>query len=567
MMLASARRCSFALALASLGLVAVFATRAARADDQVIHLTGDVPMDDSSFLFLPFEVPAGTAEIEVKHSDLSSKNILDWGLNDPNGYRGWGGGKSADAIVGVDAASPSYAPGPLPAGTWQVVIGKAQILDPPGQYDVTITLRTEPTLAPQTERAPYEPPAPLSSDARWYAGDLHMHTIHSDGTPTVEELAVLAEQRGLDFIEVSDHNNVTQLDYYKEVQARHPTVLLIPGEEWTTYEGHANAIGVTRVVPFTLGVDGVTANVAADDTHAQGGLFSINHPTLDLGDACIGCAWTQPIDPFKVDAVEIENGAYSKYGQLFYEKNLAFWDGLLDSGAHIAAVGGSDDHKGAHASGFTESVIGRPTTMVYASELSVAAIVDGIKHHRTVVKLDDVDDPMIELRADGELPDGGTIEAASMTLSVHVEGAMGGEVRLYKNGAALADVVAVDSGDFTHDIVVDAPPSGEDRYRAELSVGGQPAAVTSHVWIARPATPPDAGVPDAGAPDAGLPDAGLADAGVQDAGVQDAGVTSPPVGASGGCAIAAPGAERGRGWPALALALSFFALGWTRRRL
>ena len=117
MMLASARRCSFALALASLGLVAVFATRAARADDQVIHLTGDVPMDDSSFLFLPFEVPAGTAEIEVKHSDLSSKNILDWGLNDPNGYRGWGDGKRADAIVGGDAASPSYAPGPLPAGT------------------------------------------------------------------------------------------------------------------------------------------------------------------------------------------------------------------------------------------------------------------------------------------------------------------------------------------------------------------------------------------------------------------------------------------------------------------
>ncbi|MGB5366731.1 MAG: hypothetical protein WBM75_15110 [Polyangiales bacterium] len=42
-------------------------------------------------------VPEGIAEIEVRHDNLSSENILDWRLDDPNGSRGWGGGKGDPA--------------------------------------------------------------------------------------------------------------------------------------------------------------------------------------------------------------------------------------------------------------------------------------------------------------------------------------------------------------------------------------------------------------------------------------------------------------------------------------
>ena len=82
-----------------------------------IQISGEVPAGEETHFFLPFEVPEGVAEIEIHHDDLSEENILDWGLDDPVGFRGWGGGKSEAAIVGVDAASPSDVPGPNAAGT------------------------------------------------------------------------------------------------------------------------------------------------------------------------------------------------------------------------------------------------------------------------------------------------------------------------------------------------------------------------------------------------------------------------------------------------------------------
>ena len=67
--------------------------------------------------------------------------------------------------------------------------------------------------------APPEPPPPRDRPPRralparpghrWLAGDLHTHTVHSDGALTVAELAALAAGRGLDFIAVTDHNTVS----------------------------------------------------------------------------------------------------------------------------------------------------------------------------------------------------------------------------------------------------------------------------------------------------------------------------------------------------------------------
>ena len=56
--------------------------------------------------------------------------------------------------------------------------------------------------------------APLSMEARWYAGDLHAHSRESgDAKPTIDELVTFARSQGLDFVELSDHNTVSQLDF------------------------------------------------------------------------------------------------------------------------------------------------------------------------------------------------------------------------------------------------------------------------------------------------------------------------------------------------------------------
>src|SRR5687767_11751642 len=96
--------------LLGLGLV----VGAARADETLIPIDGTVPADGEFFL-LPFDVPAGTVEIEIRHDDLSDENILDWGLFEPDGkFRGYGGGNEEPAVVGLDAASRSYLAGPIP---------------------------------------------------------------------------------------------------------------------------------------------------------------------------------------------------------------------------------------------------------------------------------------------------------------------------------------------------------------------------------------------------------------------------------------------------------------------
>ena len=72
-------------------------------------------------------------------------------------------------------------------------------------------------------------------------------------------------------------------------------------------------------------------------------------------------------------------GAYSKGGFLFLDRTLAFWEARLREGRHVAAIGGSDDHRGGVAGDALQSPIGSPTTLVYARELSHAAILEAVR--------------------------------------------------------------------------------------------------------------------------------------------------------------------------------------------
>lgn len=41
--------------------------------------------------------------------------------------------------------------------------------------------------------------------------DLHMHTKHSDGAHSTEEVILMAKERGLEIISITDHDNILQL--------------------------------------------------------------------------------------------------------------------------------------------------------------------------------------------------------------------------------------------------------------------------------------------------------------------------------------------------------------------
>lgn len=456
-------------------------------------LNGSVTADGGDYAVVDFEVPAGTVEIEIEHHTSNTQNILDWGLWDPNGFRGWGGGLEENTIVGATAASRGYLPGPLPAGTWHIVIGKAQLRATPADYTITVTLKDAETQTAQP-RASFEPVV-LETGPRWYRGDFHVHSRQSgDATATFDQLIALARTQRLDFFANSDHNTIAQHSLWAARQPDIDDVLVLRAAEVTTYAGHANAFGISEYVDHRIGLGGRTAAGIVDDVATQGGLISINHPRLDLGGLCIGCAWNQPDTPWdRINALEIHTGNYETVIGLFTNQAMQLWEERQDAGNHLAALGGSDDHRAGMDTSATASPMGAPTTLVYATELSEAAILQGVREGRTVVMLRGPDDPMVELHisAGGERKMiGDTVTGARVELEAHVTGGDGMELVLYADGAPV-ESVPISGSDMTHTFsrsVADA----NSRYHVEVWNNTLPVTVTSHVY-ADYAPPKDAG--------------------------------------------------------------------------
>lgn len=460
------------------------------------HFEADVTADGGDYVVVPFTVPAGTAEIDVHHVSGSDSEILDFGVWAPEGFRGWGGGLTDDAIIDVAQSSRGYLPGPITAGTWQVVIGKALLVNGAGHYAIDVTCSDTATVPVQPQAA--WQPVVLSPVRRWYKGDFHTHSIQSgDATATFDQMSALAQQQGLDFINVSDHNTISQHALLAAYQSGFPNLLFLEGSEVTTYSGHGTALGNTHYIDHRLGLNGRTVKNMIDDVVADGGLFFVNHPMLDLGSVCLGCKWDHVADtPWnEVSGIEVITGNYQFQITLFTPRVLALWDSLLDMGFRIAAVGGSDDHRAGMNEGSTGSPIGEPCTNVLADNLSQAAIIDAVKHGRTVVQLRTAFDAFAEMTmktqsgSDAEIGD--EVDGVDhIAITAHVTGGDGDIVQLFRNGAKV-DQAAVSRSDFTTQF--QRAPSGDlERYRLEVigSDTGEPVVITSHIWVK--------GVPPAG---------------------------------------------------------------------
>jgi hypothetical protein len=415
--------------------------------------------------------------------------VIDWGLWGPDGFRGWGGGLNDDAVAGVTESSRGYVIGAITPGEWTVVLGKARIRAYPAGYALTVTLHDSATLT-ERPRAAFAPVV-VRAGPDWYAGDFHVHSRESgDATATFAEISALMRDRGLDFAALSDHNTVAQHPLQAAYQEGIDDLLLIRAAEITTYAGHANGFGIASYVDHRIGFDGRAAAGIVADVRAQGGILSVNHPALALGNACIGCAWDHADTPWAdVAAIEIQTGAYDATVGLFTPMAIAMWDDLLDQGYRITAIGGSDDHRAGMDTGATPAAIGSPTTLVYAGELSEAAILAGVTAGRAIVKLRGPDDPDVELTVragDQAAGIGDDLEAAAVDVEVRVLGGAGLQAVVVRNGEP-ADFATIEGDDWTQTWRYDVAAGG-DRFRLELADGALPVVVTNHTYVTHDGT-------------------------------------------------------------------------------
>src|SRR5262249_22950538 len=101
-----------------------------------IVIKGELTRDDYKRLIeRTFDVPEGIARIEVQlsYTGTEEKTVIDLGLRDPRGFRGWSGGGLQTIAVGATRASYGYLPGAIEPGAWAVVLGVPNIR--PGRHD------------------------------------------------------------------------------------------------------------------------------------------------------------------------------------------------------------------------------------------------------------------------------------------------------------------------------------------------------------------------------------------------------------------------------------------------
>jgi hypothetical protein len=335
--------------------------------------------DEWHYRMLPFQVPANVERITVEfaYTGREQQTAIDIGLFDPSRFRGWSGNDKSSFTISETDATPSYLTGPLSTGTWHLLLGIASIREVvQADYTAKIYFSRQSAFS-----------AAIRSGPDWYRGDLHMHTAHSDGScrsqsgkpvpcPLFKTLEA-ASQAGLDFVAVSDHNTSSHYEAEREMAPYFDKLLLLHAREITTYFGHANLYGTDRFVDFRLGTAEVpNINSLLEKAHATGGLLSINHPGRPTGEQCIGCGWSPnpPADMHLVQAIEAINGKDADTPI----SGIPFWEAQLNRGFHLAGIGDSDSH---HTDTPLNQfgAIGHPLTVVYAEELSEAAILQGIR--------------------------------------------------------------------------------------------------------------------------------------------------------------------------------------------
>jgi hypothetical protein len=476
------------LAVLFFGVPILAAQAQSQSSKPDLVLTGDVTgAQNKTYFEIPFNVPAGTHRVSVDfhYTGAEDRATLDLGVADSERFRGQSGGNKSHFTIGETDATPSYLPGAIPVGEWKLLISV------PNMRAQTVShYRAEIRFNSKDEDSSFAA-GPLATGTRWYRGDLHMHTAHSDGSCASQTgkmvpcpvfvSAQTATARGLDFIAITDHNADSQYDAERELQPYFDKLLMIPGREMTTFHGHFNIFGVTQFVDYRVVAGGLDLNTVLRDVKAKGGIASVSHADSPGGEFCMGCRWEPPADADMglFTAIEVING-----GQIMFS-SAKYWDAKLREGHRLAAVGGSDSHNATNPPGPPGS-IGWPTTVVEADELSVPAIINAIRAGRTFVDVTASHDKVVDFEAEtggAHARMGGTLHTAAeapASVKIHTAGCVGSAVHLLLDGVAVESVPAMTVGSASDAVETTVTvPAGPHWLRVEVRDGKGSLQLTS----------------------------------------------------------------------------------------
>ena len=244
----------------------------------------------------------------------TEESVVDLALRDGRGnYLGASGAGRGDIHLSPWDSSPGYARTEIGAGDWAVIVGAYKVPDQGVSvlYTVTFTYRERTLLI----------------------GDIHVHTTASDGAFPSRAAALMAKDAGLDFLFLTDHNGYAHNRMLPEVEG----LTVLPGSEWTHYQGHAGMLGVSRPLSSAFCVNSrKEAWEKLAEARRNGALLVLNHPF------CPSCGWHFGFKDKGFDLIEAVNGGTVPQAN---RKCLRWWHGQLCRGKRYPIAGGSDYHR------------------------------------------------------------------------------------------------------------------------------------------------------------------------------------------------------------------------------
>ena len=229
-------------------------------------------------------------------------------------------------------------------------------------------------------------------------GDLHSHTIHSDGFDTPESVVRFASARKLDFVAVTDHNNYQgSVAAQKAAMQNDLPITVINGEEYSSTFTKMHIISLGAPAPldeacynFTLdNPDKVLSEVEyikllCKRIKANGGISVLCHPLWKplLSD---GSRIDVPLSTVRelmedevFDAVEIVGGSPIE-DQMTSQMQFLISVGYGATPDKVAYLGSTDSH-----SYRIDPICGNHFTIIFAEENTSESILNAIRSKRTV---------------------------------------------------------------------------------------------------------------------------------------------------------------------------------------
>jgi hypothetical protein len=207
------------------------------------------------------------------------------------------------------------------------------------------------------------------ADGAWLRGNLHTHTVESDGDSTPAEVVRWYREHGYDFLVITDHDKLTIADG--------GGLVMIPGEEVTSRLAkrhlHVNAIGIAKVVTKATGETAVgilQRNI--DSIREAGGIALVNHPNFGWS---FGAEELAQLERFALLEIASGHPYVNMHGPPPVEE---MWDALLTAGKRVWGVAVDDMHHLKRPWDDDVALPGQAWVMVNAEKREAKAIIDAL---------------------------------------------------------------------------------------------------------------------------------------------------------------------------------------------